>query len=54
MNQPYRDDAVKMANKGKSASSNRQLVEKAVTILRLLGKEPARPDEARKLLKLEG
>ena len=39
---------------GKPASSNRQLVEKAVTILRLLGKEPARPDEARRLLKLEG
>lgn len=40
--------------KGKPASSNGQLVEKAVAILRLLGKEPARPDEARKLLKLEG
>lgn len=40
--------------KGKPASSNRQLVEKAVAILRLLGKTPARPDEARKLLKLEG
>lgn len=40
--------------KGKLASSNRQLVEKAVAILRLLGKEPARPDEARKLLKLVG
>ena len=40
--------------KGKPASSNRELVERAVTILRLLGKEPARPDEARKLLKLEG
>jgi len=40
--------------KGKPASSNRQLVEKAVAILRLLGKSPAKPDEARKLLKLEG
>lgn len=38
--------------KGKPASSNRQLVEKAVAILRLLGKAPARPDEARKLFKL--
>lgn len=40
--------------KGKLAASNRQLVEKAVAILRLLGKEPASPDEARRLLKLEG
>jgi len=40
--------------KGKLAASNRQLVEKAVAILRLLGKEPARPDEARRLFKLEG
>ena len=39
--------------KGKLAASNRQLVEKAVTLLRLLGKEPARPAEARKLLNLE-
>ncbi len=39
--------------KGKLAASNRQLVEKAVAILRLLGKEPARPAEARKLLNLE-
>ncbi len=38
--------------RGKPASSNRQLVEKAVAILGLLGKAPARPDEARKLLKL--
>ncbi|MBU1743757.1 MAG: 3-keto-5-aminohexanoate cleavage protein [Proteobacteria bacterium] len=40
--------------KGKPASSNRQLVEKAVDILRLLGRVPARPAEARKLLNLEG
>lgn len=40
--------------KEKLAASNRQLVEKAVAILRLLGKEPASPDEARRLLKLEG
>ena len=40
--------------KGKLASSNRQLVEKAVAILRLLGREPAKPGEARKLLKLAG
>ena len=40
--------------KGKLAASNRQLVEKAVAILRLLGKEPASPDEARRLLNLEG
>jgi len=39
--------------KGNLASSNRQLVEKAVAILRLLGREPATPDEAKKLLKLE-
>jgi len=39
--------------KGKLAASNRQLVEKAVTLLRLLGKEPAKPAEARKLLTLE-
>ena len=39
--------------KGKLAASNRQLVEKAVTLLRLLGKEPARPAEARRLLNLE-
>jgi 3-keto-5-aminohexanoate cleavage enzyme len=39
--------------KGKPAASNRQLVEKLVSIVRLLGKEPATPDEARKLLKLK-
>lgn len=39
--------------KGKPAPSNKLLVEKAVTILRLIGKAPARPDEARKLLNLE-
>jgi uncharacterized protein (DUF849 family) len=40
--------------KGKLAASNRQLVEKALTLLRLLGKEPATPAEARKLLSLGG
>lgn len=40
--------------KGKPASSNRQLVEKAVDLLRLLGREPASPEEARKRFKLEG
>jgi len=39
--------------KGKLASSNKQLVEKVVDLLHLLGKEPVRPDEARKLLKLK-
>jgi uncharacterized protein (DUF849 family) len=40
-------------DKGRLATSNRQLVEKVVSILRLLGKEPATPDEARRLLKLK-
>jgi len=39
--------------KGKPAASNRQMVEKAVAILRLLGREPVSPGEARKLFKLE-
>jgi uncharacterized protein (DUF849 family) len=40
-------------DKGKLASSNKELVEKVVNILRLLGKDPATPGEARKLLKLK-
>jgi uncharacterized protein (DUF849 family) len=36
--------------KGQRASSNRELVEKAVRIIRALDKEPASPDEARGLL----
>ena len=39
--------------KGKRAQSNAQLVEKAVTLVRLLGKEPASSREARELLKLD-
>jgi uncharacterized protein (DUF849 family) len=38
--------------KGILASSNRELVEKAVAVIRILGKEPATPDEARDLLGL--
>ncbi len=38
--------------KGVPAKSNRELVEKAVAIMRLLGKEPATVQEARKLLHL--
>lgn len=38
--------------KGKPASSNKQLVEKAVAIIRILGKEPDTSDEARDLLQL--
>lgn len=38
--------------KGVRAKSNTELVERAVAIIRLLGKEPATPEEARKLLKL--
>jgi uncharacterized protein (DUF849 family) len=38
--------------KGVRASSNRELVEKAVAIIRILGKEPATPDEARDMLGL--
>ena len=36
--------------KGKRASSNKELVEKAVKILRALDKEPASPDEALSLI----
>jgi len=38
--------------KGERASSNRELVEKAVRIIRALDREPANPDEARGLLKI--
>ncbi len=38
--------------KGRRAKSNAELVEKAVAIMRLLGKEPATPAEARELLNL--
>jgi len=38
--------------KGQRASSNRELVEKAVRIIRALDKEPACPDEARELLQV--
>ena len=38
--------------KGERASSNRELVEKAVRIIRALDKEPASPDEARELLQV--
>lgn len=38
--------------KGVRAKTNKELVEKAATIIRLLGKEPATPDEARGLLNL--
>lgn len=38
--------------RGKLASSNRQLVEKAVAIMRVLGREPATAEEARGLLQL--
>jgi uncharacterized protein (DUF849 family) len=38
--------------KGKQAKGNKELVEKAVVILRVLGKEPATSEEARDLLKL--
>lgn len=37
---------------GRRASSNRELVEKAVRIIRALDKEPAGPDEARQLLQV--
>lgn len=40
--------------RGKPAASNSQMVAKAVAILRLLGREPAKPDEARGLLGLAG
>jgi len=38
--------------RGQRASSNRELVEKAVGIIRVLDKEPASPDEARELLQI--
>ncbi|MCP4346257.1 MAG: 3-keto-5-aminohexanoate cleavage protein [Desulfobacterales bacterium] len=38
--------------KGVRAKTNKELVEKAAAIVRLLGKEPATPDEARELMKL--
>jgi len=38
--------------KGQRASSNRELVEKAVRIIRALDKESVRPDEARELLQI--
>ncbi|MEW5912750.1 MAG: 3-keto-5-aminohexanoate cleavage protein [Thermodesulfobacteriota bacterium] len=39
-------------SKGVRAKSNAELVAKAAQIMRLLGKEPATPDEARQILKL--
>lgn len=39
---------------GRLAGSNGEIVEKAVRILRELGVEPATPDEARAVLKLQG
>jgi uncharacterized protein (DUF849 family) len=39
-------------NRGQAAKSNAQLVEKAVSILRVLDKEPASPQEAREVLAL--
>lgn len=38
--------------RGVRAKSNAELVERAVSIIRLLGKEPATPGEARKILQL--
>lgn len=38
--------------KGRRASGNKELVEKAVAIVRVLGKEPATSEEARDLLRL--
>jgi uncharacterized protein (DUF849 family) len=38
--------------KGRRASSNRELVEKAVGLIHALDREPASPDEARELLKI--
>lgn len=40
--------------KGKLAKSNAQLVEKAVRLVREIGREIATPDEARQILKLKG
>jgi 3-keto-5-aminohexanoate cleavage enzyme len=39
---------------GELAGSNAQIVERAVRIIREIGFEPARPDEAREMLKLRG
>ena len=39
--------------RGRRASSNRELVEKAVRIVQALDKEPAGPDEARELLQIK-
>ncbi|MGQ9645812.1 MAG: 3-keto-5-aminohexanoate cleavage protein, partial [Thermodesulfobacteriota bacterium] len=41
-------------SKGKLAESNAQQVEAAVQLSRLLGREPATPDEARSILRLKG
>ncbi len=41
-------------NKGVHAESNAQLVEKAVTILKSLDREPASPQEAREIFHLQG
>jgi uncharacterized protein (DUF849 family) len=38
--------------KGRHAKGNKELVEKAVAIVRILGKEPATSEEARDLLKI--
>jgi 3-keto-5-aminohexanoate cleavage enzyme len=38
--------------KGKQASSNKVLVEKAVAIMKILNKEPATPEEAKDLIQL--
>ena len=41
-----------MYAKGQLAESNRQLVERAVRVVREFGNEPATPDEAREILGL--
>jgi len=38
--------------KGKQASINKVLVEKAVAIMKILNKEPATPEEAKDLIQL--
>ena len=38
--------------KGKPASGNKTLVEKAVAIIKVLDREPATPEEARDLMQL--
>jgi uncharacterized protein (DUF849 family) len=45
------EDTLHLA-KGRPASSNKELVQKAVEIIQLLGKEPATPEEARSLLQI--